>query len=131
MVLRVPWTARRSNQSILREIDPENSLKELMLRLKPQYFGHVMWRNDSPERPWCWERLKAGEGDGTGWDVWTASLTRWTGVLASSGSWWWTGRPGVLHSLASQRVRHYWATNWTEYACCLDTSTSIFTYRKH
>ena len=59
------------------------------------------------KRPWCWERLKAGaEGDDRGWDGWTASLTRWTWVWVNSGSWWWTGRPGVLQSLGSQRVRH-------------------------
>ena len=67
------------------------------------------------KRPWCWERLKAGgKGDDGGWDGWTASLTRWTWVWASSGSWWWTGKPGMLQSLGSQRVGHDWATelNW-------------------
>ena len=58
--LRVPWTARRSNQSILKKINPEYSLEELMLKLKIQYFGHLMWSADSLERPWCWERLRAG-----------------------------------------------------------------------
>ena len=63
------------------------------------------------KRPWCWERLKAGKGgDNRGWDGWMASLTRWTWVWASSGSWWWTGKPGVLQSTGSQRVRHDWAT---------------------
>ena len=68
-------------------------------------------------RPWCWERLKAGgEGDNRGWDGWTASATQWTGVWVNSRSWWWTGRPGVLCFLGSQRVRHDWETelNWTE-----------------
>ena len=60
-LLRVPWTARRSNQSILKEISPEYSLEGLMLKLKLQYFGHLMQRTDSLERPWCWERLKAKE----------------------------------------------------------------------
>ena len=60
------------------------------------------------KRPWCWERLKAG-GD-RGWDGWMASSTRWTWVWVNSGSWWWTGRPGMLHSMGSQRVRHDWAT---------------------
>ena len=67
------------------------------------------------KRPWCWERLKAGgEGDDGGWDGWMASLTQWTWVRLNSGSWWWTGRPGVLHSMGSQRVRHDWETelNW-------------------
>ena len=62
-------------------------------------------------RPWCWERLKAGrEGDDRGWDVWMASPTRWTGVWASSRSWWWTGKPGVLPPMRPQRVRHDWET---------------------
>ena len=69
------------------------------------------------ERPWSWDRLKAGgEGDARGWDGWMASPTRWTTVWASFRSWWWTGKPGMLQSAGSQRVRHNWATelNWTE-----------------
>ena len=63
------------------------------------------------KRPWCWERLRAeGEGDDKGWDVWMASLTLWTWVWINSGSWWWTGRPGVLRFMGSQRVRHDWVT---------------------
>ena len=63
------------------------------------------------ERPWCWERLKAGgEVDNRGWDGWKASPTRWSWIWVSSGSWWWTGKPGVLQSMRSQRVRQYWAT---------------------
>ena len=115
-LLRVPWTAKRSNQSILKEISSEYSLEGLMLKLKLQYFGHLMRRADSLERPWCWERLKArGEGDDRGWDCWMASLTQWTWVWASSGSWWWTGKPGVLQSMGSQSVRHNWVTelNWS------------------
>ena len=68
------------------------------------------------KRPWCWERLKAGgEGDDREWDGWMASPTRWTWVWVSSRSWWWTGKPGVLHSMGSQRVRHDGVTelNWT------------------
>ena len=67
------------------------------------------------KRPWCWERLRAGgEGDNIGWDGWMASPTQWTWVWVDSGSWWWTGRPGVLRFMGSQRVRHDWATelNW-------------------
>ena len=67
------------------------------------------------KRPWCWERLKAGgEGDDRGWDGWISSPTWWTWVCVSSGGWWWTGKPGVLQSMGSQRVRHHWATelNW-------------------
>ena len=73
------------------------------------------------KRPWCWERLKVGgEGDDRGWDGWMASPTQCTWVWVNSGSWWWTGRPGLLQSMGSQRVRHIWATeqNWTEWSPC-------------
>ena len=114
-LLRVPWTARRSNQSILKDVIPEYSLEGLMMKLKLQYFGHLMQRTDTLEKTLMWERLKAGgEGDDRGWDGWMASLTQWTWVWASSGNWWWTGKPGVLQSTGWQRVRHNWATelNW-------------------
>ena len=116
-LLRVPWTARRSNQSILKETSRGCSLEGLMLRLKLQYFGQLMRRVDSLARPWCWEGLGAGgEGDDRGWDGWMASPTRCTCVWVNSGSWWWTGRPGVLRFMGLQRVGHDWATelNWTE-----------------
>ena len=115
-LLRVPWTTRRSSQSILKVISPEYSLEGLLLMLKLQYFSHLMQRPDSLERPWWWERSKAvGEGDDKGWDGWMASPTRWTWVWVSSGSWWWTRKPDVLQSMGSQRVAHDWATelNWT------------------
>ena len=102
-LLRVPWTARRFNQSILKEISPEYSLEGLMLKLKLQYFGHLMQRTHL-KRLWCWERLKVGgKGDDIGWD-WMASLTWWPWVWVSSGSWWWTGKPGVLQSIGSQEL---------------------------
>ena len=67
------------------------------------------------KRPWCWERLKVGEeGDDRGWDGWMASLTQWTWVWVNSGSWWWTGRPGVLQSMGSQRAGHDWVTELTD-----------------
>ena len=69
------------------------------------------------KRPWCWERLReGGEGDDRGWNGWMASPTRWTWAWVNSGSWWWTGRPDVLQSMGSQRVRHDWVTElkWTE-----------------
>ena len=77
------------------------------------------WREELThwKRPWCWEILKAGgEGDDRGWDGCMASPTQWTWVWMDSGSWWWTGRPGVLQSMGSHRVGHDWATelNWTE-----------------
>ena len=69
------------------------------------------------KRPCCWERLRAGgEGDNREWDGWMASPTQWIRICGNSGSWWWTGRPGVLRFMRSQRVRHDWVTglNWTE-----------------
>ena len=116
-LLRVPWTARRSNQSILEEISPEYSLEGLMLKLKIQYFVHRYEHQTHWKRPWCWEGLGAGgERDDRGWDGWMASLTRWTWVRVNSKSWWWTGRPGVLRFMGLQRVGHNWVTelNWTE-----------------
>ena len=115
-LLRVPWTARRSNlkESILKEISPECWLEGLRLKLKLQYFGHLIQRNDSG-KPWCWERLRAGgEGDDRGWDGWMASLTQWTWVWVNCGCWWWTARPGMLQFMGSQRVGHDWASDWTE-----------------
>ena len=125
-LLRVPWTARRANQSILKDISSGCSLEGLMLRLKLQY---EVRRVDSLEesttsceelthwkRPWRWEGLGAGgRGDDRGWDGWMASLTQWTWVWVNSGRWWWTGRPGVLWFMGSQRVGHDWMTelNWS------------------
>ena len=120
-LLRVPWTARRSNQSILKEISPEYSLVGLMLKLKLQYFGHLMWRTDSLEKTLMLGKIEGsrGEGDNRGWVGWMASWTQWTWVWASSGSWWRTGKPGVLQSMGLQRVEHDWVTelNWTELWC--------------
>ena len=121
-LLRVPWTARRSNQSILKETKPEYSLEGMMLKLKLQYFGHLLQRTDSFKRPWCWEILKAGgEGDNRGWGGWMASLTQWTWVWVDYRSSWWTGKPGVLQSIGLQWVGYNWATepNWT-------TSSTVF-----
>ena len=117
-IFRVPWTARRSNQSVLKEISPGCSLEGLMLKVKFQYFGHLMWRADSLEKTLMLGKIEAGEkGDDRRWDDWMASPTLWTWAWVISGSWWWTGRPGVLQLMGSQRVRHNWATelNWTDY----------------
>ena len=101
-LLRVSWTARILNQSILKEIIPEYSLEWLMLNLKLQYFGHLMWTATYWKRPWCWERLKVGgEGNDRGWSGWMASPTQWTWIWASAGRWWRTGKPGVLQSMGS------------------------------
>ena len=119
-LLRVPWTARRPNQSILEEISPGCSLEGLMLKLKLRNSNTLAtsckelthWK-----RPWYWEGLGAGGGgDDRGWDGWMESPTWWACVWVNSGSWWWTGRPGVLRFMESQRVGHNWATelNWTE-----------------
>ena len=84
--LTVPWTARRSNQSILKEISTEYSLERLMLKLKLQYFGHLMWRTNSFEKTLLLGKIEGGRrGDNRGWDGWMASLTQWTWVWASSG----------------------------------------------
>ena len=113
-LLRVPWTTRRSNQSILKEISPEYSLKDWCWSCNSNTLA-TWCKKLTQKRPWCWERLRAGgEGDDKGWDDWMASLTQWTSVWVNSRNWWWTGRPGVLQSMGSQRVRHDWATelNW-------------------
>ena len=115
-LLRVPWTARRSNQSILKEISPEYSLEGRMLKLKLQYFGHLMQRTDSLGKTLMLGKIEDGRrsGDNRGWDGWMASLTQWTWLWVNSGSWWWTGRPGMLQSTRSQRVGDDWSTelNW-------------------
>ena len=107
-LLRIPWTARRSNKSILKEISPEYSLEGLMLKLKLQYFGHLMGRTDSfkknPDAGKDWRRGRRG------WDGWMPSPTQWTWVWVGSGSWCWTGKPGVLQSMGLQRVGHDWVT---------------------
>ena len=117
--LKVPGTARRSNQSILKEISPEYALEGLMLKLKLQYFGHLMWRTDSLEKTLMLGKTEGRRRRGRQrmrwlWDGWMASPTWWTWVSASSRGWWWTGKPGVLQSMGSQRAGHDWATelNW-------------------
>ena len=120
--LRVSWTARRSNQSILKEISPGCSLEGLMLKLKLQYFCHLIRRTDSFEKALILGKIEGRRRrDDRGWDGWMASLTQWTWVWVNSGSWWWTGRPGVLWSIGSQRVGHDWVTemNWTENMKCI------------
>ena len=115
-LLRVPWSARRLNQSILKSF--------LNIHWKDWCWSWnsnnlAIWFKELTHlrRPWIWERLKdGGEEDDRGWDGWMTSLTQWTWVWVSSGSWWWTGKPGMLQSMGSQRVRHDWETErlkWT------------------
>ena len=112
--LRIPWTERRSNQSILKEINPEYSLEGLMWKLKLQYFGPLLWRTDSLEKTLMLVKMKAGgEGDDRGWDGWMASPTQWTWVWVNSGSWCRTGRPGVLQSLGGKELDMTEWLNWT------------------
>ena len=112
-LFRVPWTAKRSSQCILKEISPEYSLEGLMLKLKLQYFDHLMQRTDSSEKI-----LMLGKIEGRrkrvnrGWDGWMASPTQLGWVWVNSGSWCWTGRPGVLQSMGSQSQTQLSA--WTE-----------------
>ena len=111
-----------------KEISPEHSLEELMLKLKLQYFGHLMRRTDSFEKILVLGKIKGKRRRGDkGWDSWTALPTRWTWVWVNSGSWWWTGRPGVLQSMGSQRVRHDWATdlNWKDNSRSLKSELSL------
>ena len=109
-LLRVSWTARWSNQSILKDISPEYSLKGLMLKLKLQCFGHLMWRTDPDAGKYWRQEKRMTEDEMVGW------YHQWTCVWVNSGSWWWTGRPSVLQSMGSQRVRRNWVTElyWTE-----------------
>ena len=110
-LLRVSWTAGRSNKSFILGVHWKHwcwSWNSNTLATSCEELTH--WK-----RPWCWEGLVAGrEGDDRGWDGWMASLTWWAWVWVNSGSWWWTGRPGVLWFMGSQRVRHKWETelNW-------------------
>ena len=116
-LLRVPWTARRSNQSILKEISSGVHWKDWCWSWNSNILSTWCKELTHLKSPWCWERLRAvGEGDDRGWDGWMASPTRWTWVWVDSGSWWWTERPGVLQFMGSQRVRHNWATelNWRD-----------------
>ena len=113
-LVRVSWTARKSNRSILKEISPEYSLEELMLKLKYQYLGQYLWEElTHRKRPWCWQRLRAGgEGGDRGWDGWMVSLTRWTWVWASFGSWWRIEAcHAVVHGVAKSQT---WLSDWTE-----------------
>ena len=114
---RVPWTARRSNQSILKEISPDYSLEGLMLKLKLQYLGHLMRRTDSLEKILMLGKIEDGRRRGCQRMRWLDGITGSMDMsLSKLQSWWWTGKPGVLQSVGLQRVWHNWGTelNWTE-----------------
>ena len=101
-LLRVPWTARRSHQSILKESVLNIHWKDWCWSWNSNTLATWCKELTYWKRPWCWERLKAGgEGDDRGWDGWMASLTQWTWVWVNSGSWWWTGKPGMLQSMCA------------------------------
>ena len=106
---KVLWNARRSNQSILKESVLNIHWKDWCWSW---HYNNLATQCKEPthlKRAWCWEWLKAGdEGDDRGWNFWMASLTLWTWVWVSSGSWWWTGRIDLLQSMGLQRVRHDW-----------------------
>ena len=110
-LLRVPWTARRSNQPILKEISPEHSLEGLMLKLKLQYFGHLMRRTDSLEKILMLGNIEGRRRRGQQRMRWLKGWpTGWTWIWVSSRIWWWTGRPGLLQSMGWERVGHDWVT---------------------
>ena len=113
-LLRVPWPARRSNQSILNEISPKYSLEVWCWSWDSNTLATWCEELTYFKRPLCWERLKVEEGDDRGWDGWMVSPTQWKWVWVNFRSWW-TGRPGLLQSMVLQRVWHSWATelNWT------------------
>ena len=117
-LLRAPWTARRSNQSILKEISPGCSLEGLKMKLNSNTLATSGEELTHWKRPWCWEGLgTGGEGDNRGWDGWMASPTRWAWVWVNSRSWWWTWRPSVLRfmGLQSRTWLSYWTElNWTD-----------------
>ena len=117
--LERPLDLKRSNHSILKRSVLGVHWKDWCWNWNSNTLATWCEELTHLKRPWCWERLRAGgEGDYRGWDGWMASLTQWTWVSVSSGSGWWTERPGVLKSTGMQRVRHNWVTelNWTEFS---------------
>ena len=123
-LLRLPWTARRSNQSILKEINPEYSLQGLTLKLKFQYFGYLMRRTDSFEKTLMLGNTEGRRRRGRQRMRWLNGIpTQWTWVWVSSGSCWWTRKPGMLQSMGLQRFGHDWVT---ELSCYIPTILSYF-----
>ena len=114
-LLRVPWTAKRSNQFILKRSVLGVHWKDWWWSWNSNTLATscedlIHWKS-----PWCWEGLRAGgEGDDRGWDGWMTSPTRWTWVWVNSRSWWWIGRPGMLWFMGLQRFWHDWVTELIE-----------------
>ena len=113
-LLRVPWTARRSNQSILKEISPEYSLEWLMLKLKLQYFSYLMRRTDSLEKILMLGKIEGRRRRGQKRMRWLDGITNMNMSLNKLREWWWTGKPGLLQFKRSQRVGQDWATELTD-----------------
>ena len=118
-VVLVKTLERPLDSKEIKPVNPKGNQSWIFIgRTSTEAETPILWPPDNEElthwkRPWCWERLKAGgEGDDRGGDVWMASLTLWMLVWASSGSWWWTEKPGVLQPMGSQRQTRL--SNWTE-----------------
>ena len=118
-LLRVPWTTRRSSQSILKHISPNIHWKDWCWSWNSNTLATWCEELTHLKRPWCWERLKAGEGDDRG-DGWMASPTQWTWVWVNSGIWPWTGKPGLLKSMGLQRDGHETSTEQNSTHLCFD-----------
>ena len=131
-LLRVPWTARRSNQSILKDISPGCSLEGLMLKPKLQYFGYLMRRADSFEKILMLEKTEGRRRRERQRMRWLNGITDSVDTgWENSVSWWWTGRPGVLQFMGSQRVGHDWETEVTDWLMCICQSQSPNLYLSH
>ena len=117
-LLRVPWTVRRSNQSILKEISPGCSLEGLMLKLKLQYFGDFMWKVDSLENTLMLGGIEGRRRRGQQRMRWLDGITNSMDMSwVDSRSWWWTGRPGMLQSMGCKELDTTEELNWTESSC--------------
>ena len=137
-LLRVPWTARRSNQSVLKESVLNIHWKDWCWNWNSNTLATWCEELTHWKRPWCWEILEArGKGDDSVWDGWMASPTQWTWIWVGSWNWWWRGKPGMLQSLASQRFGHDWATELnnksssgctSHKSCCLLISFNVFLF---